>query len=140
MSKVIDARNVMVEVPTGATSVKPNGATIKMVKGENDITPYLNIPIPNDEGFIFAKDVTVKDEYVKEIMDINKGAVIDLKPESPYLVSSPTRPGLSYTFYEGNAIEGMRIGDRMEGDGTQWIPRITIKGGKSGFYAIKVSK
>jgi hypothetical protein len=39
---------------------------------------------------------------------------------------------------EGIRLDAMRDGDSIVGDGLPWVPTITVKGGNSGFYSIRV--
>ena len=73
-------------------------------------------------------------------MDTEKGAVIELTPENPSITTPPTRRGLTYILIEGATLQDMANGDSKVGDGAKWTPNITVKGGKSGFYSIKVQK
>ena len=50
------------------------------------------------------------------------------------------RSGLTYTLCEGTALHSMADGATKQGDGKPWTPAITVKGGTSGFYSIKVTK
>ena len=61
-------------------------------------------------------------------------------PTEPTLTSAETKPGLTYTLCEGTMLKGMADGDSKVGDGAKWTPTITVKGGTSGFYSIKVEK
>ena len=56
------------------------------------------------------------------------------------LPTTETKPGLTYTLREGTTLGGMVDGDSKVGDGAKWTPNITVKGGTSGFYTIKVEK
>ena len=70
--------------------------------------------------------------------------MIDLSSaESPSLTTAPTRSGLVYQLREGATLEAMESdsdGDQTIGDGAVWSPNLTVKGGASGFYTIKVEK
>ena len=103
----LDASKVTVELPPMA-SVKPNGAAVKVVNGENDITAFLDIPAAV-EGVINLNDATVKDAIVEEVLDPEEGAVLVLTPSDPSIKTAPTRAGLTYTFYEGTTLEGMSL-------------------------------
>ena len=147
--------NVVVSIPTGvpassvtvrasadAASVTPNGANVRIVRGESDITDYLDIPAAVD-GVVSIAGATVKDEYVKESLDAKKGAVVELSSESVRLVTAPTRAGLVYQLKEGATLDEMfdcEDGDSKIGDGSAWKPEITVNGGPSGFYSISVDK
>ena len=37
-------------------------------------------------------------------------------------------------------MEANTTGDATVGDGRPWTPKVTVKGGASGFYSIRVSK
>ena len=135
----VDASKVTVEVSSAVESVKANGATVKVVANGSDITTHLDIPAAVD-GVIDMTKAIVKEEVVKEAMDTSKGAEIEINPTSPTLTTSETKPGLTYTLVEGSTIESMADGDSKVGDGAKWTPNITVKGGTSGFYSIKVEK
>jgi hypothetical protein len=62
---------------------------------------------------------------------------IELNAERPFL-KTVTRPGLVYLLREGTKLDTMSNGDSTVGDGLPWKPKITVKGGKSGFYSIEV--
>jgi len=136
----VDANMVTIEVSPIVESVRPNGAAVRVVNGGNDITQYLNIPAADGSGVVALRQATVKEEFVKEAMDAEKGAVIDIVPDSPSLTTPETRPGLTYTLREGATLQSMADGDSKLGDGTKWTPNITVKGGTSAFYTIKVTK
>ena len=147
--------NVVVCIPTGvppstvtvrasvdSATVTPNGANVRVVRGESDITDYLDIPAAVD-GVVSVADATVKDEFVKEPLDTEKGAVIELSSESVRLVTAPTRAGLVYQLKEGATLGEMfdcEDGDSKIGDGSAWEPEITVRGGQSGFYSVSVGK
>ena len=77
---------------------------------------------------------------MKEALDPAKGALIELDAANPSLTTAPTKVGLLYTLHEGTTLDGMRPGAAKVGDGAPSTPTITVKGGKSGFYLIGVSK
>ena len=135
----IDAAKVSVEVLPTVESVTPHGAAIKIVKDGHDITQYLNIPTSGGTQLIAS--ATVKEEYRKEPLDTTKGAKIELgDTTAPSLTTPATRLGLTYTLREGVTLDTMTDGVTKTGDGQPWTPTITVKGGKSGFYSIKVEK
>ena len=74
------------------------------------------------------------------MLDPEKGAELELTPDDPLIKTAQTRPGLTYTFYEGTTLEGMTLKATKVGDGNAWTPEITVKGGKSGFYSVHVTK
>ena len=82
----------------------------------------------------------MKDEIAKEPLDTAKGAKIDLNAVSPSITTPATHEGLTYTLREGAALQSMQNGDTKLGDGQPWTPKITVKGGPSGFYTIRVTK
>lgn len=135
---------VTVEVSVGVDSLDSNGANVKVMKGEYDITKHLDLEAVTHNGVINLASAQVKEEVVKETLDIAKGAEVDFSdPESPELITTETKPGLTYTLLEGATLEEMMsctTGDSKFGDGTKWVPTITVKGGTSGFYTIKVEK
>ena len=134
----VDAAKVTVEVTPKVATVKPNGAKVKVVVGENDITDYL--VIPESGGVLNIADATVREEVVKETLDPSKDAVIELNAANPRLTTAPTRKGLSYTLFEGRKLESLSKGDSKLGDGNSWTPTITVSGGNAAFYSIDVSK
>ena len=136
----IDVGRVTVEVPVKVKSVKPHGAKVKVVRGDADITEFLNLPMMDGGGAIDLSMATVKEEYVKEAMDPEKGAEIVLDAANPKMITPNTRKGLFYQLREGTTIDGMTDGDSCIGDGKPWKPDIKVKGGKSAFYAIGVGK
>ena len=141
----VDAAKVTVEVSPKVESVMPNGAKVKIVSGGADITEFLNVPAAGGNGVVDLTKATVKEAIVKEAMDIEKGAVIDLcggsqGAASPTITTAPTRVGLFYQFREGETLDGMKDGDSKVGDGEAWTPNITVKGGNSAFYSIGVGK
>ena len=117
-----------------------NTANIRVVSGDADITSSLGAIPAASNGQISLGAVSVKPEVVEAALDVEQGAVIELNPEEPVLTTSETVPGLTYTLMEGSSLESMRSGDRKVGDGTKWTPNVTVKGGSSGFYTIKVEK
>ena len=155
----IDAGLVTVEVSSKVGSVKPHGAKVRVVSGATDITGYLDIPgtVGCDDGGVVATQpdgvidltkATVKEEIVKEAMDVEKGAVVELLggsqgTASPTITTAPTKVGLVYTFSEGTTLEGFGTkppSATKVGDGEKWTPAITVKGGKAVFYSIGVGK
>ena len=71
---------------------------------------------------------------------IEIGAEVKLGGDEPVITTTETKPGLVYTLYEGTSLEEMTQKVIKVGDGAQWTPPITVKGGDSGFYEIRVSK
>ena len=136
----VDVEKVTVEVSSKVASVKPNGAKMKIVNGVVDITEFLVIPTADGDGCIDLTKTMVREEFVKEILDPKKGAVINLNAVDPVLTTANTRVGLFYQLHEGEKLGGMKIGDSTIGNGEPWIPNITIKGGNSAFYSIVVGK
>ena len=98
----VQPSTVTVRAPVDSATVTPNGANVRVVRGESDITDYLDIPAAVD-GVVSIADAAVKDEFVKEPLDPEKGAVIELSPESVRLVTAPTRAGLVYKLKIGRA-------------------------------------
>ena len=136
----VDAAKVTVRLLPNVNSVKPHGATVKIVSENFDITSFLDVPQPDVNGVIDLTKATVKDEFVDEALDVKRGAVIKLNAENPTLMTPNTRRGLIYQLREGTTLGGMVDGDSTFGDGNPWIPTITVKGGTSAFYTISVSK
>ena len=141
----VDAAKVTIEVSPKVASVKPNGAKVKIVSGAADITEFLNVPTADGSGVVDLTKATVKEEIVKEVLDVEKGAVIDLSggsqgTASPTITTGPTRVGLFYQLREGETLDGMIDGDSTIGDGQPWTPEIKVKGGNSAFYSIEVGK
>ena len=139
----LDAGKVTVEVPPTA-SVKPNGANVAVVRTVDatsyDITAFLDIPAADANGVINLGDATVKDAIIEEVLDPEKGAELELTPDDPSITTAETRAGLTYTFYEGTALQNMTPKATKVGDGNAWTPTITVKGGTSGFYSVHVTK
>ena len=138
MPQGVDASKVSVEVSTKVATVKPNGAKVKVVVGDNDITGFLLIP--ESEGVLNIAAATVREEIVKETLDPSKDAVIELNAANPRLTTAPTRMGLTYTLYEGHELKSLSKGDSKLGDGDSWTPTITVSGGNAAFYSIDVTK
>ena len=137
----IDAGRVTVEVSPKVTSVKPNGVKVRIVSGGADITEFLKVPAADGNGVIDLIKATVKEEIVKEAMDVEKGTKIVLDTANPSLTTPNTHKGLIYTFSEGYTLEEMLpSGEPHPGDGQPWSPKITVKGGNSAFYSIGVGK
>ena len=128
--------------------MKPNGAKVKIVSGGADITEFLNVPVADGNGVVDLTKAAVKEEIVREAMDVKKGAVIDLLGDSlgttcPTITTAPTHIGLTYTFREGTTLEGLGTkppSATKSGDGEKWSPKINVKGGNSAFYSIGVGK
>ena len=139
----VDAENVTIEVSPEIKTVTPNGAAVKVVRTtENaayDITECLDIPAA-ESGVINLAAATVKDEYMNPL-DVTKGAKVDLRdPSAPSLTTAPTVPGLLYTLREGRTLDALADCVPVVGNGRPWTPDVTVKGGTSGFYTIRVSK
>ena len=139
----VDAAKVTVVVAPDVKTVTPNGAAVRVMRGAADITDFLEIPAAVG-GVIDLGAATVKPEFANEPLDAAKGAVVDFSSaESPALTTAPTRKGLAYRLKEGVTLEAMEAdadGDAKVGDGAPWTPKVTVKGGTSGFYSIRVSK
>lgn len=138
----VDATKVTVVVAPDVKTVTPNGAAVRVVRGEADITDFLDLPTAVG-GVIDLGAATVKPEFSNEPLDVTKGAKIDLSTPTPQLSTSPTRKGLAYRLKEGATLGEMAAdadGDSKVGDGQPWTPKVTVKGGASGFYSIRVSK
>ena len=136
----VDATKVTVEVSPKVETVKPNGAKVKIVSGGADITEFLNVPAADGNGVVDLTKATVKEEIVKEAMDVEKGAKIELNAANPKLTTPNTRIGLFYTFSEGRTLGGMERSASKTGDGEPFSPEIKVKGGNSAFYSIGVGK
>ncbi|MBQ6339592.1 MAG: InlB B-repeat-containing protein [Kiritimatiellae bacterium] len=135
----LDPSKVTVEVNVNVAIVIHNGANVKVVNHGHDITSFLDIP--STGGTQFIASATIKPAIAREPLDPAKGAVINLtNPAAPSLTTPATRPGLTYTLREGRTLTGMSDGAVKQGDGQPWTPPITVKGGTSGFYSIKVTK
>ena len=135
-----DPALVTVEVGTAVETVKPNGATVKVVKGGHDITPWLDIPEADANGVVAVGQANVKQSVADESLDPEEGASFTMTGAGPVLVTSATKPGLTYTLVEGTTLDTMVDGAVKQGDGESWTPVLTVKGGNSGFYRIKVEK
>ena len=140
----VNAEDVTIQVSPEIKAVTPNGAAVKVVRTtENaayDITEFLDIPAA-ESGVINFAAATVKDEYMNPL-DVAKGAKIDLDdPSAPSLTTAPTVPGLLYTLREGRTLDALADGGvPAVGNGQPWTPAVSVKGGTSGFYTIRVSK
>lgn len=138
----VDAAKVRIEVAPTVAKVTPNGAAVRVVRDTADITDFLDIPAAVGD-VVDLGAATVKEEVVREALDPAQGAVVDLSAPTPQLSTSPTRKGLVYRLKEGATLEAMEAnttGDSTVGDGRPWTPKVTVKGGASGFYTIRVSK
>ena len=133
-----DPSKVTVEVAPEVASLVSHGATVKVMKGVHDITAYLDIPSADDAQFIAS--ATVKQDIANEALDPKKGATFNVVGSNPSLTTASTRAGLTYTLREGATLKTMVDGATKQGDGLPWTPTITVKGGASGFYTIKVDK
>ena len=138
----VDAAKVTVAVPPTVKTVKaPAGVKVKVMRDGHDITAFLDIPNADASGAVDLASATVKEEIAREPLDTGKGAEIRLDdPSEPSLKTAKTKPGLVYTLREGATLDTMADGDTMVGDGRPWTPAVTVKGGASGFYSIRVSK
>ena len=135
----INPKTVTFMVPlNGNRFLKANGANVRYTNGKTDITGLINTPSADEEGWIDFKQLTVREEYVREVLDPKKGAVIELNAAKPVLTTANTRAGLVYSFSEGETLDGMKVGDRKTGDGQPWTPTITVKGVNSAFYSVGV--
>ncbi len=128
-----------VRVSPDVKSVAPNGAKVRIVRDAADITDYLDIPAAVN-GVIDLGAATVKAKYANEALDTANGAEVRLTAEDPVLKTVKTRPGLVYRLYEGASLGELKAGASTVGDGAPWMPKVTVKGGASGFYLIRVSK
>ena len=139
----VEPEKVTVEVPSTATSVTANGATIKVVKVDGDkrydITDFLDFTKAG-EGTIDLSKVDVQAEIAEAILDTSEagGAVFDPSAKTP-LTTAATKPGLTYTLLEGDSIDNPIVGESKVGDGQPWQPQVQ-KHGSSAFYRIRVSK
>lgn len=137
----IKPENVTLVAPPDAV-VKLNGANVQVankIAGETHfITSLIHIPQEDEDGWIDLAAALVKEEYAKEVLDPEKGAVVDLNAANPVVKTAPTRGGLVYTFNEGETLDGMNAVGSKVGDGEQWTPEIKVKGGNSAFYSIGV--
>ena len=137
----VEPAKITVEVAADVETVKANGATVKVMKDGHDITEHLDLEAVTQDGVVNLASAQVKEEVVKGALDVEKGAEVNIAdPASPGLTTAETKPGLTYTLREGTTLDGMADGDSKIGDGAKWTPTITVKGGTSGFYSIKVEK
>ena len=133
-----DPSKVTVEVSPEVATLLSRGAKIRVVNGGHDITAYLDIP--GAGGTQFIASATVKQSIADETLDPTKGASFSVDGGVPSLTTARTRPGLVYTLREGTELGDMKDGASTLGDGQPWTPKITVKGGASGFYTIRVEK
>ena len=68
----VDAAKVTVVVSPETKRVTPNGAAVKVVRGEADITDYLDIPAADASGVIDLNAATVKEEIAKAVLSIRR--------------------------------------------------------------------
>lgn len=135
----VDASKVTVEVGVSVATVKPNGATVKVIKGDCDITPWLDIPAADADGVIAVGQAIVKQSVADESMDTSKGASFLVNGDMPVLTTAATKPGLTYTLVEGETLDTMTDGDSTIGNGKPWTPSITVNGDR-GFFRMKLEK
>ena len=138
----VSPQDVTVRVQVAAETVEANGASVRVLRDNADITDYLSVPVESG-GVVRVADATVKEEYVREVLDPSAGADFGILPSGPRIVTAPTRVGLVYTLREGETLESMAectTGDSEVGDGQPWVPEISVRGGPSGFYSISVGK
>ena len=137
----IDAAKVTVEVSTAVVRVTPNGATVRIVSGGTDITGLLVLPEADAEGRIDLTAARVVDAVVREVLNPGVSADNVVRWEDGRLfLQTVTRRGLRYVLYEGERLDALRAGDSTTGDGGPWRPRLSVYGGASGFYSIRVGK
>ncbi len=135
----LDASKVTVRVDAGVSSVRPNGAAVRVWSRGHDITDLLDIPAA--DGIVSVGGATVRADVVREPLDTKAGAVVNLGDASaPSITTARTRPGLLYTLREGATLDAMSDGATKVGDGKAWTPAVTVRGGASGFYTIRVEK
>lgn len=133
-------RTCIVSLPVDVQRVAPGDTQIRIMKGSYDISGYLDVPTAWSSEWLDYGSATVKSKYLMEVLDTSKGAVVVIGSDNVMLKTVPTRPGLTYVLREGNSLAGMAVGESVIGDGTPWVPKISIKGGKAGFYSILVTK
>ena len=138
----VEPEKVTVEVSADVETVKVNGAKVKVMNEGYDIAEFLDLAaVTSSDGVINLAEAKVKDEVAKEALDTEKGADIKLSPTDPSITTANTRPGLKYTFVEGQTIAELAPTEQYKwGDNTPFKPTPSIKGGTSGFYTIKVEK
>ena len=138
----VEPENVTVEVAATVETVTANGANVKVMNKGHDIAGFLDLAsVTSSDGVINLAEAKVKDDVVKEALDTASGADIKLSLTDPSITTANTRPGLKYTFVEGQTIEELAPTEQYKwGDNTPFKPTPSIKGGTSGFYTIKVEK
>ena len=137
----LETSKVRVELSPSVEQVKSAGATIAVMVGTDEITSYLSIPAATSDGVIDLSQAVVKPEIIREALDVDKDAQINLlDPDNPSLTTAKTRPGLTYVLCEGRVVNNLVAGDSTIGNGAAWTPKVSVKGGTSGFYAIDVKK
>lgn len=135
----VEASKVTVKVPPTVKTVKPNGATIRVVYTIYDMTDDLDFSAASVNGVIDFAKVTVKTAYANPLGESD--AEISLRdPSAPSLTIKKTRKGLRYTLYEGYTLGTLEPSPTAWtiGDGGDWSPTPSVKGGTSGFYTIRV--
>jgi len=136
----VTPENVTVKLSPDVKSVKLNGAKLCIARQANDITAYLDIPAADAQGAIDLTKAAVKPAIVLETLDPKQDAVVSLSAAAPSITTAKTRPGLVYTLIEGATLDAMGAKASKVGDGKAWTPTLTVKGGSSGFYTIRVTK
>lgn len=135
----IDASKVTVVVAPTIQSITAQGANIQFMSGGYNITSLLDIPATLP-ATIDVTQIKVKESIIKEVLSPAAGAVINLKPDAPSIITAPTRLGLTYTLYEGRALNSMQKGASTPGTGNAWQPTLSVTGGTRAFYYITVTK
>ena len=137
----VDAAKVTVEVSRTVERVTPHGAAVRVVSGEVDITPLLVLPEADAEGRVDLTAARVVDEVVREVLDpgASEDNVVRWE-DGAFVLQTVTRAGLRYVLYEGEHLDAMREGASVTADGTPWRPALTVTGGSSAFYTIRVGK
>ena len=145
--KVDAASNEIIRIPLEGNEWRNSIKLIKTInrdgdKREIDISDLIDVPLTADGGLDLSK-AEVRSEIVSEVLDAEKDAVVDINPQNPRIETAKTREGLTYEFYEAKSLDALnsaRPSESKLGDGTKWTPNITVKGGTSAFYTIKVTK
>ncbi len=104
----VDAAKVTVVVGPDVKTVTPNGAAVRIVRGDADITDFLDIPAAVG-GVVDLDAATVKAVYANEPLDTAQEAKIDLSTPTPQHLSDAQGPRLSA---EGGRDAGGDGGER----------------------------
>ena len=145
--KVDVSANGIVKIPYDGDDWKSKVRLIKRVRAggierEVDLTNLLTVPFA-DKGQLDLSKAEVNSEIVAEVLDSNKGAIVDFSSRIPKIKTANTRDGLTYEFYDAESLDALKTALPKEviiGDGHPFTPNISSKTGTCRFFRVKVSK